>query len=125
LAIACASGEDQDLGMRRAGSILLSVLFVLGLASAAHTTLADDTDRDKPPACVTSWPEARYVVGYDQIVHLYNACDRDAVCAVATDVNTTPQSVNVPKKTHVEVVTFRGAPSGKFIPRVACVLSSQ
>jgi len=100
-------------------------VFGFGLAVALAATTTRAGDGDPPPTCVTSWPEARYVVGYDHIVHLYNACDRDALCTVSTNVNPAPQSVTVPKSTHVEVVTFRGSPVSKFAPRVACVMASQ
>ncbi len=107
--------------MRWGSSIGTLVAFALTLGAAGTTTLADG---DKPPpTCVTAWPESRYVIGYDHIVHLYNACQRDAVCTVSTDVNPTPQSVAVASKTHVQVVTFLGSPVAQFKPIVSCVMN--
>ena len=70
--------------------------------------------------CISVWPEARYVVGYNHIVHVANACDSAFVCDVSTDVNPEPQRVRVPAHTEIEVVTFLGSPSRVFVPKVEC-----
>lgn len=72
-------------------------------------------------SCIAFWGEARYVVGYNHIVHIYNGCAYDAVCSVRTDVNPTPQTVAAPQKQETQVVTFLGSPVGRFVPFVDCV----
>ncbi len=108
--------------MQWASSIGTLVAFALTLGAAGATTFADG-DKPPPPTCVTAWPESRYVIGYDHIVHLYDACPRDALCTVSTDVSPTPQSVAVPSKTHVQVVMFLGSPVAHFKPIVSCVMT--
>lgn len=73
--------------------------------------------------CVQARPEARLRnLGYDHVVHLDSGCDRDAACAVSTDVNPAVQRVIVPARRSVEVVTFIGSPARVFSPNVTCEL---
>lgn len=74
--------------------------------------------------CVRYWGEARYVIGYNHIVHLVNGCDRDAWCGVSSNLNPQVQHVTVPVGAHVQVVTFLGSPSRNFTPIVDCTLES-
>jgi hypothetical protein len=78
-----------------------------------------------PPApaskCVLFWGEARYgAVGYNHIVHLRNACGEPSQCVVKTDVNPDPQSVAVPPRSQIDVVTWLGSPAYAFTPHVRC-----
>lgn len=99
-------------------------LRMLVLAGALTVTLAPpDTSSADSRVCIAYWGEARYVVGYNHIVHIVNGCDRDATCDVSTDVNPNVQTVAVPRGTHVAVTTFLGAPTSRFVPRVECALA--
>lgn len=76
----------------------------------------------KLPHCIQIKPEARYILGYDHLVHITNQCETTAHCQVSTDVNPAPQAVTVaPRKTET-VLTFRGSPARVFVPHVACTL---
>ena len=73
--------------------------------------------------CIRVWPEARMrAYGYDHVVHIQNACAKDASCSVATDVNPDAVTVKVAKTTEVETVTWLGSPAREFIPKVKCTL---
>ena len=86
----------------------------------ADTSGADTLDRT-PLGCVESWGEARYRnAGFDHVVHLVSHCSVAAVCDVATNVSPDPRQAAVAPGQHVEVVTFWGAPSRSFVPKVAC-----
>lgn len=75
------------------------------------------------PACVAVKGEARYVpYGYNHVVIVTNGCTKAAACSVATDVNPTPQTVEVATGKTVEVLTFNASPSSTFTPRVSCTL---
>jgi hypothetical protein len=75
------------------------------------------------PPCIHVWAEARMrAYGYDHIVHIQNACTKDASCSVASDVNPVAVEVKVPKGTEVETNTWLGSPAREFVPRVTCVL---
>jgi hypothetical protein len=76
-------------------------------------------------ACISVWPEVRYVVGYNHIVHVANTCDAAFVCDVSTDVSPEPQRVSVPPRTEIEVVTFIGSPARVFVPNVQCKLDER
>ena len=81
------------------------------------------SQRQSTPDCVRFWPEARLEGNrYDHIVHVSNACQARAVCAVSTDVSPTPIRVEVVPAESSEVVTLRGATSADFAPRVECGL---
>jgi hypothetical protein len=73
------------------------------------------------PACIRSWPEARYRgLGYDHIVHIRDDCSTDALCAVSTNVNPLPILTTVRAGTEVDVVTWVGSPAREFTPIVRC-----
>jgi len=97
-------------------------LLVTALGPASDVTASPQTPT-KP--CIQYWGEARYVIGYNHIVHIVNGCTRDAACVVSTDFNPNQQSVSVPAGSHVTVVTYLGAPTGRFVPYVRCTLDNQ
>jgi hypothetical protein len=72
------------------------------------------------PSCISVRAESRYVLGYNHVVILHNGCEREATCAVASDVNPTPQSVEVLVSATVEVLTFMGSPAATFVAHVNC-----
>jgi hypothetical protein len=79
------------------------------------------SDFEQDPSCVAFWPEVRYRnYGYDHFVHLANRCDVPARCRVSTDVRPEPVEVQVPARTQIEVLTFRGSAARQFVPRVEC-----
>ncbi len=98
-------------------ALLPAVAFSLGLFGATRSAPAEDK---KPLPCIAYWPEARYVVGYNHIVHIYNSCTWDAVCVVRTDRNPTPQTASVPQRQEVLVTTYLGSPVAQFTPFVEC-----
>ncbi len=74
-------------------------------------------------SCIRVWPEARMrAYGYDHVVHVQNACIKDASCSIATDVNPDAVIVRVPRGVEVETVTWLGSPAREFIPKVKCTL---
>jgi len=76
------------------------------------------------PSCIEVAGEAIYrSYGYDHIVHVRNRCERQVACDVSTDVNPEPQHIDVPARTEVDVLTFRGSPARAFTPRAACRIS--
>lgn len=77
---------------------------------------------DEPARCVRYWGEARYVIGYDQLVHVQNGCDRPAECVVSTDRNPKAQTVRLAPAEHQVVTTWLGAASSSFTPVVSCKL---
>jgi hypothetical protein len=83
-----------------------------------HAPLPADAPQ---PACVTFSTEARFVgLAYNHIVHLANGCDVPQSCTVTTDVNPEPQTVAVPPRSTVQVVTFIGSPARTFTAAVQC-----
>lgn len=75
------------------------------------------------PACVQVKTEARYVpYGYNHIVTLKSGCTRPASCTVATDVNPTSQTVDLPPNSSVDVTTFIGSAASTFTAKVSCKL---
>ena len=80
-------------------------------------------DTDPPTRCVRYWPEARYVIGYDQLVHVQNTCDRAARCEVSSDRNPKVQVVDLAPGDHRVVTTDLGAASAGFTPIVNCTLA--
>jgi hypothetical protein len=72
--------------------------------------------------CVKHTIEARYVAGYDHLVHLKNECSRRASCKVSTDVNPEVQNVTLAPGKSATVLTFRGSPASTFQATVACTL---
>lgn len=116
---------------------LSSVLVAAGLAAVVLALVAErpgaaaptdagpaDAAADAPvPACVHVSTVARYVPGgYNHVVILANACEKRAVCNVATDVNPQPQVVQVASGASTEVLTWMASPASTFVARVACVL---
>lgn len=84
---------------------------------------ADDAGKPDTPACVKWHTEVRYAnYGYDHWVVIHNGCQRDAACAVTTDVNPRAIHVGVPVDGTREVLTFRGSPARQFTARVRCRL---
>lgn len=77
---------------------------------------------DESARCVRYWGEARYVIGYDQLVHVQNGCVRPAECAVSTDRNPRAQTVRLAPGEHQVVTTWLGAASSDFTPVVRCKL---
>ena len=99
-------------------SMVLAAALALSLAPTAAVA-----DGDAAKACISFWGEARFGgVGYTHVVHVANKCAARAVCAVSTDIVPAPQSVTVPGKQEVEVVTYLGSPTSKFTPRVTCTM---
>ncbi len=104
--------------------MFISAWLTLGLAppdgvvpSSAHVTLATV----KIERCVRSWGEARYRgYGYDHVVNVANDCDKPISCQISTDVDPKPQSATIPSGRQVQVITRRGSPSRRFVPRVVC-----
>jgi len=75
------------------------------------------------PACVQVSSDARWVpYGYNHVVVIKNGCSRAATCAVSTDVNPQPSSVDVAAGATSEVVTFSASPSQAFTAKVTCRL---
>lgn len=75
------------------------------------------------PACIAVASQARYIpFGYNHVVIIGNACTRDAVCIVATDVNPEPIRREVAAQTTAEVLTFMASPSSTFVASVNCKL---
>ena len=93
-------------------------------SESAVTDDAKTPDAGAPDVqCIRAWPEARMrAYGYDHVVHVQNACIKDAVCSIATDVNPDAVIVRVPKGAEVETVTWLGSPAREFIPKVKCTL---
>jgi hypothetical protein len=100
-------------------------LFVIASAMAViATTGAAAAEDDSAKTCISSWGEARFGgVGFNHLVHVANRCTASATCAVSTDVEPAPQTVTVPGKETVEVVTHVGSPASQFTPRVSCVMN--
>jgi hypothetical protein len=106
--------------MRKFASIAL--LLAIGAITTASLSVANaEPTKDAP--CVEYWAESRYVIGYDHLVHIKNDCLRDANCAVSSDVNPTPQVVEVKAGQELQVATWRGSPSYRFVPYVTCSLA--
>lgn len=99
------------------GLAILSVGLSFG---AIMTIAAEPAVSEEPKPCIQYWGEVRYVIGYDQYVHLLNSCDKTAHCTVSTDVNPKPQSVDVVAKGHTVVTTWLGSPYATFVPIVSC-----
>ena len=117
--------------MLRSGFIIGSALAVgvLATRAEAEVTTAPDgisaaADAGAPePTCIRYWGEARMrAYGYDLIIHVQNACTKDAMCAVSSDVNPEVTNVKVPKATEVETVAWLGSPARELTPRVRCQL---
>jgi hypothetical protein len=96
---------------------------MLALASFARSA---QPEQERPGAvCIRFWGEARYVVGYDHLVHLDNVCDASVDCVVWTDVSPTPLPVAVEPREAAVVLTFRGSPARAFTPFARCGVASE
>ena len=92
-----------------------------GAATVVLAVLTFDHLPASSAPCVTARAEARWAAyAYDHVVHLQNACAGAHRCVVATNVNPDPQTVIVPGRSGVEVLTFRGSPARTFVPSVGC-----
>jgi hypothetical protein len=92
-------------------------------------TAGDKKKKSPPPEkketaseCVRHTVQARYVNGYDHLVHITNSCSRKATCKVSTDVNPDIQVVTLSSGTSTTVLTFRGSPAQEFRAKVECEL---
>lgn len=75
------------------------------------------------PECITITAlGARSVAGFNHIVRLDNACDRDVDCRVATDSAPEPIDATVSAGERSELTLFRGHGARDFTPRVDCSL---
>jgi hypothetical protein len=91
--------------------------------STSASSAADESPpAPSPTACVTHTTQARYIMGYDHLVHIYNACEKSVECTVSTDVNPEPQTVVIDAKSKQAVVTFKGSPARVFRANVDCQL---
>jgi hypothetical protein len=97
-----------------------SKLAILLLALSTSFVGSSEAMSSEPMSCIKYWGEARYVIGWNHLVHIANECESDAVCSVNTNVNPKIQVVSVPRQSQVTVVTFLGAPSNQFTPSVTC-----
>lgn len=108
------------------GLLFLALALALAHDPRPTTLQADDAGAPAPaslPACVAVKTESRYVpYGYNHIVYVTNGCTKAATCSVATDVNPTPQTVEVASGKGAEVLTFSGSPASQFTARVSCKL---
>jgi hypothetical protein len=73
-----------------------------------------------PSTCVRVTTQARYIAGYDHLVHLENACEQAVRCEVSTNVNPDVQVANLAPGTKETLLTFRGSPASAFEAKVAC-----
>jgi hypothetical protein len=106
------------------GAIAAVVVASSGIApTATDESPRPPASRALVPACVLVQTDSRYVpYGYNHVVILRSSCQRDAVCAVTTNVNPTPIVVGVPPGATVEVLTFMAAPQPSFVASVSCEL---
>jgi len=97
--------------------LLVTLAALLGLFGVSHAELG------QTPACIQFWPETRYRdFGYDHIIHLGNACQAPAICAVSSDVTPSPVRVEIKADESMEVLILRGSYAREFTPRVECSL---
>lgn len=98
--------------------LLGSVLPTASAVADARATALEDT---APLACIKVRTEARYVpYGYNHVVILESKCEGAATCLVATDLNPTQTSVDVPAGVTLEVTTFIASPASSFVAHVQC-----
>lgn len=99
---------------------------VLALGLVAAATLVDAAvaqELKQTPDCIQFWPEARaHSYAYDHIVHVRNACEAQAICAVSSDDAPTPVNTTVAPGQEVEVLLNADSPTREFVPRVQCGL---
>lgn len=92
-----------------------------GLLATGPTDAAEEPD---PATCVSYRAEARFSIGYDHLVHVTNACEREVQCHVSTNVNPTGVDVRVAPQRTETVLTFRGSPARSFTAEVDCAWAS-
>lgn len=105
----------------------ISLLFLGLFAKEVAAPCAEPSDQEAPApdptACVTHTTEARYIMGFNHLVHIDNTCEKSVQCSVSTDVNPEPQVVNLAAKSKTTVVTFKGSPARTFRATVQCQLA--
>ncbi len=106
--------------------ITLSFLFLGLMTQEVAAPCAEPDDKElpekDPTACVLHTTEARYIMGYNHLVHIDNTCEKSVECLVSTDVNPEPQKVQLEAKSKKTVVTFKGSPARTFRATVDCQL---
>ena len=105
--------------MQRAAAILLLSLAGLIYGLSPSPAVAAD---DKQQPCIYYWGEARYVIGYDHIVHVVNKCEVEANCTLTTNVNPQPEVFSVEPGEHKVITTWRGSPAASFAITLDCKL---
>jgi len=93
---------------------------------SAHISAAEELEEHAlppPSTCVTFQGRVRYSLGYDHLVDVQNGCTQAVSCAVTTNVNPQPVTVNLKPTESATVVTFIGSPAREFTPRVVCQYS--
>lgn len=112
---------------------LFGCLMLAALSAEAGSGAAEERDSPKdggappPPAkskdptrCVTHQIQARFISGYDHLVHLTSECEMKVTCQVSTDVNPTPETVSLSPGEKATVLTYRGSPARVFTATVRC-----
>jgi hypothetical protein len=112
---------------RRVASALAALLATISLSVvlAVPGSIARAADGEEgppnPAKCVKVRTSARYVAyGYDHVVELENTCNKAMSCAVSTDANPTPASVDLAIGETKSVLTYRGSPASEFTAQVDC-----
>lgn len=119
---------------------LLLGTFLSAVGYAEPSALQKKRGRDEPPPggnkeelpkakdpslCVTHRTEARFISGYDHLVHLTSACEMSVSCRVSTDVNPSPQTVSLAPGETTTVLTYRGSPARTFEATVSCAATQK
>lgn len=94
--------------------LLGAVLFALGTARPV------DAAEKKKLTCVEHTTQARFVMGYDHLIHLTNKCEVTSECIVFTDVNPDKQTVRLAPQEKKTLLTYRGSPASEFKATVEC-----
>lgn len=81
-----------------------------------------ENKKESASVCVKHTLQARFVSGFDHLVHITNECSRKASCEVSTDVNPKVQLVSILSGETKTVLTFRGSPARTFRAKVDCTL---
>lgn len=99
------------------GLFTLFLLAVLGSALALPAVAAEK----KKLTCVEYTTQARFIMGYDHLVHLHNKCEVKATCTVFTNVNPDKQTASLKQDEKKTLLTFRGSPASEFSATVECL----
>ncbi len=106
--------------------LTMSFLFLGLFTPEVAIPSAEPDDKElpekNPTACVHHTTEARYIMGYNHLVHIDNTCERSVECLVSTDVSPETQRVHLEAKSMKTVVTFKGSPARTFRATVDCQL---